>query len=84
MVVHVTAADPPSQEMALVRHAETLRDERAARLGDTTLLATGNRAVGRWSGVLIRVGIPVIPLTDYGGHTVDAVKLGTGWAPSNP
>ncbi|HET9656639.1 MAG TPA: UvrD-helicase domain-containing protein [Kineosporiaceae bacterium] len=77
MVAHVTAADPPSQEMALLQHLETLHDQHAARHGDTALLVATNRAVERWSQVLTRAGIPVVPLTHYDGHTVDAVKVGT-------
>lgn len=77
MIAHIAAADPPSQEMALLEHLETLRHDHDARYGDTAVLVATNQAAAHWSAVLARSGVPVVLLTGYDGHTVDAVKVGT-------
>jgi superfamily I DNA/RNA helicase len=77
MIAYLTADDLASQQMALLAHLRTLRDDHSARFGDIALLTDTNRAADRWVGVLTRAGLPTLLLGDYGGRTVDAIKVGT-------
>ncbi|WP_432546132.1 nuclease-related domain-containing DEAD/DEAH box helicase [Kineococcus sp. SYSU DK004] len=76
VVVRVDAADGRSLDAALTSALKRIPED-GVGLSDCPVLAATTKEANRLAGVLRRAGLPVVPLEDYAGRPVDAVKVGT-------
>ncbi|MCS5507215.1 UvrD-helicase domain-containing protein [Curtobacterium flaccumfaciens] len=75
-VVHRAGGRADHDAAMLTRLAEVLRLVGTSH-GDVGILTATNRQADDVIAVLRASGVPFVPLKDYGGKPVDAVKLGT-------
>lgn len=75
--ITVRADEPGSLETALVRQIEDAVARLGVTLGDMAVLVRTRRELLHYGRVLDRAGIAHLDLLEYGGRTIDAVKVGT-------
>jgi hypothetical protein len=77
VITKAQAGDSQAQQAAVLQHLRKLSEDHNAPYGDTAILVASNNASRRWHHALTTAGLPAVPLTDYDGHPIDAIKIGT-------
>lgn len=75
--IRYQTSDPIGHDAAMISAMLAASRRVGVTLGDVAVLAARKRTVKHYLDVLRREGIPCVPLEDYDGRTLDAVKVGT-------
>lgn len=75
--VAVTCRSWRERDQRVVERVREVTREVGSGLGDVGVLCLSNRAAVAVTSALCAGGVPVVPLTEYDGAPVDAVKVGT-------